>query len=205
MSRTTAAVSAELARFVGPAYGAMDPLYGGMGAAFAASEAAAESLAGVLSIEGAEGKWLDLLGRGYGQRRAADEDDDAYRIRLRTPPGGVTRAGILDAVNALLTEYGAADAVMEEWWETGYLDHSLYLDYHNFNDPRNRFLLILPLIGDVDGAASYFDVVYLDHDAYMGTSLNWAPYLAIIKLVGALKAAGVKWGIYINADGDFHG
>lgn len=206
MSRSAADIADDVAAFLPLDMGAADPLYGGIGAAFALAEAANEDMAAALAIGSAEGKWLELIGRGLGLTRQADETDAAFRTRLRTPPGGVTRPGILEAVNALLASYGADDAIMVEWWEDGYSDYRAYADYVNTIDPYNRFLLIVPLLGDAEGVPAYADYsAYADYLSYADGDFNMAPYLAIVALVNGLKAAGVRWGLYINVDGDFHG
>lgn len=205
MSRSTATIVAELDRWLPRNMRAARPVYAGMAAAVASAEAAVESAAEHLEIGTADGEWLDLLARGMGMRRAGLETDAALRERMRTPPGGVTRASILAAADAVLTAYGAGPAVMIEWCDEGFADVVSYGDYTHLVDPRNAFLLIVPLIGDAELLDGYADHLYADDAAYAGSSGDQAPYLAIINTVNQLKAAGVRWALEVNASGDFHG
>lgn len=205
MSRSTSQIVTAIEGWIPRNLRAARPVYAGTAAAFASAEAAVESTAEHLDIGTATGPWLDLLARGMGMRRAGLETDAALRERMRTPPSGVTRPSILAAVDAILAEYGAGSAVMLEWFEDGFADAETYGDHAHLVDPRNAFLLVVPLIGDAELLDTYADYAFADSDSYAGSSGSMAPYLAIVNAVNQLKAAGVRWALEVNVSGDFHG
>lgn len=205
MSRTTAEVLTAAESFLPRCTRPARPLLAGWAAATSEAEAAVDAAAAVLHVGDAEGMWLDLLARGDGLRRAGGEADAVFRRRIRRPATGVTRPDLLDAVNEILTDYGATtDAVMYEWWEDGFADVS-HADHSLLIDPGACFVLVVPLIGDPEAGGSFADASYADGAGYGGATGSWAPYAAIVAAVNAMKAAGVRWRLFVNTDGDLYG
>lgn len=198
MSRTTAEVLTELRLYM-PAHTAdpLDPLLGGVAAMFAAAESTNEALSTSSTVGGAEGVWLDLLALGDGMRRQSGESDADLQARIRTPVAAITKPNLEAAANAILAGYGESGAYIVEWGDDGFMDEDAYMDDMLFVDPYNRFVLVVPLIGDpiVDGL--HLDDGYADDD-YMGDGGESPAYASIWAAIERLRAAGVRWSMFIQ-------
>lgn len=198
MSRTTAEVLTELRLYM-PAHTAdpLDPLLGGVAAMFAQAESTNEALSLASTIGGAEGVWLDLIALGDGMRRQSGESDADLRTRLRTPIQAITKANLEAAANAILDGYGESGAYIVEWADGGFADVDAYADDTILVDPYNRFVLVVPLIGDpiVDGV--YLGDGYADED-YVGDGGESPAYASIWAAIERLRAAGVRWSMFIQ-------
>ena len=198
MARTTQDILDRLFAFLPPDYASAEPLLAGLAAAQNEAELAVDSLSdslpfgpmavtlpdgSVVTYLGAEDVWLDLHAKGYGLTRRAGETDAQLRIRLRTVTERVTRAAILDAVNALIAVH-AVTATMVEWFEEPYLDlvetvavGGWYLDSTILSGGANSFVLYVPVIG-----VGYAEPIYD----------------SVISLVEALRAAGIRWRLIVG-------
>jgi hypothetical protein len=193
MARTTAAILAQLERFLPPRYAAYRDVLAGGAAGLAEADALWEDLADAATIGGADGVFLRLRARGFGIQAQGDETDASIRSRIRSVEGQVTRPAILAAVNALLAPYTATEATMLEPWDEGFLDYDCYSDDTRLCDAHNSFVLVLPLVGDQVGGSSYIDDGYIDIDLYVGASGEEHPvYEAIRVLVNRIRAAGIR-------------
>lgn len=182
-----------------PRYEAVEPVLAGFAAALALASETSEALQQAATVEGGEGKWLTLLAKGYGVRRATDETDESVRLRLQNVEDAVTRTSILSAVNQLLAAYTDEQATMVEWFDSDgafYLDSS-YLDTDRILGEWHTFYLFLPFIGDNDWGDFYLDDGFLD-DAFLGGGAGHPVYASIIATVERLRAAGTRWLIIFN-------
>ena len=199
MARTTDQALAQLLRFLPPRYQSIEAPLSGVAAAIRQGEIAWDDMATASTIGGATGSMLTLRAKGYGVNPSPDESADSIRSRIRNVEGQVTRPAILDAVNALLAEYTADLATMIERTDDGFLDYDCYLDHTRICDWHNSFVLVVPLVGDLVGGASYIDLGYLDHDLWLGASGEQHPvYDAIIALVRRIRAAGIRVTLAID-------
>ena len=206
MPRTTAQIAAEYARFL-PTHvsGPASPLLGGTAAAMRAAEAAGFSLSSTSTIGGATGKWLDLIARDHGTRRQSGEEDDALRARIRRPHLGITAANIKAQVDYLLASVGLGECAVIEWFNGPYVDVDAYLDFVPVVEQGAWFMIAVPMAGtDPEAGFCFVDRdAYLDRDAFLGAidaSPDLAVYAAIVALVNSIKAAGVRWALYIDVD-----
>jgi hypothetical protein len=199
VSRTTAQILEQLLNFLPDRFRSYSDVLGGGAAGLAEAEALWEELAAAATIGGAEGVILRLRARGFGIYAQGDETDASIRSRIRSVEGQVTRAAILEAVNALLEPYTGTDAGMLEPWNEGFLDYDCYSDDTRLCDAHNSFVLVLPLVGDRVGGSSYLDVDHIDSDIYLGASGEEHPvYEAIRVLVNRIRAAGIRCWMAIN-------
>ena len=201
MSRTATEIAEEMARFMPPNVAIpLDPYLGGIGASFAAAESAVEDMSTSTTVGGAAGVWLDLVALGDGLRRQDGESDADLQTRIRTPTQAVTVANLEAAANAILAQYGEDGAYIVEWDDDGFADVDAYADDTILVDPYNRFVLVLPLIGDpiVDGV--YLDDGYADDEVsgYMGGGAISPVYDSIWAAIERLRAFGVRWSMYIQ-------
>ena len=200
MSATTAQLLAQIERFGPRRYLAVRAILAGIAAQLAAADAVVESFATSSTVAGATGAWLTLLARGYGIDRGPEETDAALRERLVSPASLVTRAGILALVDALLDAVSADPAKMLEPWDEGFADVDAYCDVTRHCGEHNSFVLVVPLVGDQVGGASYLDVDdYLDSDVFGGLSgEEHAVYAAIRAAVMRARAAGIRATLAID-------
>lgn len=220
MARTTQELLERLLAFLPPQYQTSEPLLAGVADALQAAEGAADELLQVLpfgpylailpggaplSLVGASGIWLDLHASGYGLLRAPGETDDQLRTRLRNVEDAVTRPAILAAVNTLLEPFSVA-AMMVEWWEEPYLDvlepipGGLYLDSAFLSGGPNTFILIVPQVGLGYGVSQdpHLDIETWLDSMFLGDDRQDPVYAAIVAEVERLRAAGVRWRLYIG-------
>lgn len=206
MARTVAQIATEYGRFLPPHLsGPAAPLLGGTAAAMQSAETVGFDLSSKSTIGGATSKWLDLIALDHGTRRQSGEEDDALRARLRRPHLGVTAANIKAQVDYLLASYGLGECLIIEWFDGPYVDIDAYLDFVPVVADRAWFLLVCPMAGtDPEVGLSFLDRdAYLDRDAFLGAidaSPDLAVYAAIVALVNSIKAAGVRWALYIDVD-----
>jgi hypothetical protein len=119
MARTAAARLAQAMRFVPPVLAPVEPLLAAAAGGLAAVEGAAEDLARRSTVEGAAGRWLELLAAGAGLQRADGEVDAALRARLRTPEAMLTRAALVEVLEQQLAPYAAPAPTLVEWFDPG--------------------------------------------------------------------------------------
>lgn len=205
MARTTAQIAGELAKYM-PTHLSVpaDPLLGGTAAAMQAAEAAGFTLSDLSTIGGATGKWLDLIAIGHGTRRQSGEEDAALRARLRRPHLGVTVSNIKAQVDYLLASVGLGECMIIEWFDGPYVDEDAYLDFVPVVADRAWFLVVVPVAGTAPEVGwSFLDRdAYVDRDAFLGAidaSPDLAVYAAIVALVNSIKAAGMRWALYIDS------
>lgn len=199
MSATTAQLLAQIERFGPRRYLAVRAILAGIAAQLAAADAVVESFATSSTVGGASGAWLTLLARGYGIDRGPEETDAALRERLVSPAALVTRAGILALVDALLDAVGADPASMLEPWDEGFADVDAWCDITRHCGEHNSFVLVVPLVGDQVGGASYLDHDYLDSDVFGGLAgEEHAVYAAIRAAVMRARAAGIRATLAID-------
>lgn len=205
MPRSVAAIATELARFM-PDHLSVPaaPLLGGTAAAMRAGETAGFDLSSLSTIGGASGKWLDFIAIGHGTRRQSGEEDAALRARLRRPHLGVTPANVKAQVDYLLASVGLGECMVIEWFEGPYVDEDAYLDFVPVVGARSWFLVVVPVAGtDPEVGWSFMDRdAFADRDAFLGAidaSPDLAVYAAIVALVNSIKAAGMRWALYIDA------
>lgn len=186
MARSTDELLEQLERFVPPEYAPLRPVLAGLAAMLVEAEETTDGLITSQTVGGAEGIWLTLLARGYGVDRATDETDSSLRYRLRNPEQQLTKAAILEAVNALLAEYTADEAELLEHWANGiYMteeddDTDIFFDDAEIFDQHNAFTLRCPLLDPFE--------VGDEHPVYV----------AIVVLVEQLRAAGVRWWLIVE-------
>lgn len=221
-ARSTQVLLDRLLAFLPPQYETAEALLAGLAAAMNEAEEGVFNLESVLPfgfyvaslpggnttliLSGAEGIWLDLHAIGYGLLRSPGEDDTTLRARLRNVDDRATRPAILDAVDAILSQFGEF-ATMIEWWEEPFLDveetvapGGLYLDSTFLSGGPNSFLLLVPEVGL--GYAVSPDP-HLDLDAYLdslflGVDVQDPVYSAIVAEVERLRAAGIRWRLVIG-------
>lgn len=203
-ARTVQQITDELARMI-PAHtaGPAEPLIGGAAAVLQAAESAGYDAAATTTIGGADGKWLDLMLRGVNSQRADGETDASVRARLRDPQLGITRANIKAVVDAILSAFGVGECLILEWFEGPALDRDFYLDYVSIIETPNWFLIVVPSIAE-NLTTSYLDSTYMDRDMYLG---DWVvdpavgAYAAINAAVHLIRAAGIRWALYVDTTG----
>ena len=198
MSRTTSVVLAQAMKFVPPRYQAIVDVIAGVAAIEATRESTAETFAEASTIGGAEGSFLTLLAKGFGVNRGLSETDASVRFRLRNAEEQVTRASILSAVNTVLASFTSTEAIMLEPWEEGFLDVDMWFDNTIFSDMHNGFVLVVPLVGDAPTGSMFFDSEYYDGEVYLGGGVEHPVYAVIIALVERIRAAGIRWRLYID-------
>jgi len=198
MSRTTNEVLAQAMKFLPPRYQSIEEVIAGVAAIQAERESTAETFAEASTIGGADGTFLTLLAKGFGVNRALEETDDSVRFRLRNAEEQVTRASILSAVNTVLAPYTNDTATMLEPWEEGFLDVDMWFDNTIFSDLHNGFVLVVPLVGDAPTGSMFFDSEYFDGEVYFGGGVEHPVYSIIIALVERIRAAGIRWRLYID-------
>jgi hypothetical protein len=110
---------AQLRRFLPPSFAALEPLLAGLAAQMAVVDGAAAGLVSTTTVEGAAGRWLELLASGAGISRADGEVDAALRARLRTPEAMLTRAALQEVLDQQLAPYAASGAALIEWFSPG--------------------------------------------------------------------------------------
>ena len=203
-ARTTATIAADMTAYLPANMRAASPLVGGAAASFQLAETAAYALASYLQVGTATDVWLDLLALGNGLRRQQGETDASLRKRLRTVEDAVTTPAIKAAVDALLAAYGLGACQIREWFSGPYYDRNAYLDHNLVITSPNYFVVVVPFSG-TSMALSYLDrTAYLDRIAYLGawdTSASSPVYAAVVALVNSLRAAGVRWDLYILPSG----
>lgn len=203
-ARSTATIAADITSYLPANMRAAAPLVGGAAASFHLAETAAYALASYLQVGTADDVWLDLLAIGNGLRRQSGESDASLRERIRTVSDAVTAPAIKAAVDALLAAYGLGECEIREWFDGPYFDRNAWLDHNLVIQAPNYFVVVVPFSG-TSMALSYLDrTAYLDRIAYLGawdTSASSAVYPAIVALVNALRAAGVRWDLYILPSG----
>lgn len=201
---STATILADFEQFVPKQYRAMRPLMAGWAAAFDGADQAGEMLRGNCTISTAAGKWLDLLAVGFGLRRQPAESDDSLRYRIQHPADALTRPAILDVVNAYLTTIGQpATATMIEWFQGPALDVDFWLDQTVLQNRGAQFVLVVPQIGNTIAGSGYLDSEAFGIDLYLGSDGIDPAYNAIIALVNAIRAAGVRWALRIDQESIF--
>lgn len=201
-ARSVSDIAAEVARLM-PTHlsGPATPLLGGFAAGEHSAEVFGAAAANSTTIGGAADVWLDLVGRGLGMPRADGEDDDTYRQRLRSPQYGVTKANLAAAVNAILSAYGLPDCRILEWMDGPYLSRTMYLSHCLVVARPNFFVVVVDSPSTYRTTAFLSRSVYLSRTAYLGeweTGAYAAAYAAIVALVNALRAAGVRWALYLK-------
>jgi hypothetical protein len=204
MARSVDDILAQVERFIPPEWRVqLRPLLAGRAAQMREAELLSEDCATSATVGGAEDDWLTLLALGHGVRRSTSEIDASLRERLRNPADALTKPAILDAVNAILAAYGSSDeAVMIEHWRDGLFFDDFYAgDDATIADEHNAFTLIVPEIDEFPTGLYFFDdEVYLDdEDAWLsGGTGESAVYAAIVALVNQMRAAGVRWWLFID-------
>jgi hypothetical protein len=190
---TTETLLGQLERWLPPHWKAAEPVLAAVAAPMAAAVEVLDDMVDSTTIDGAEGKWLTLLARGYGVVRTDSETDDGLRSRLQNVERKVTRLSILSAVDALLASYTVIHAIMVEWFKPGgafYLDDG-YLDTGRLLGEYNTFYLFLPMIGEPTWGDLYLGSDFLD-DEYVGGGPSHPVYVAITAEVDRIRAAGVR-------------
>ncbi len=201
---SAATILATYEQLVPKQYRAMRPLMSGWAAAFDQADIAGDTLRVNVSVATAAGKWLDLLAVGFGLRRQPSESDDSLRYRIQHPADALTRPAILDVVNAYLTTIGEpATATMIEWFQGPALDVDFWLDQTVLQDRGASFVLIVPQIGNTIAGSGYLDSEAFGVDLYLGSDGISPAYDAIIALVNAIRAAGVRWWLRIDQESIF--
>lgn len=201
MARSTLQILLQLERQLPDWMRPLRPHLAGIAAMLADCEQRGEQFADATTVAGADGIWLSLLARGYGVVRSTGETDASVRRRLRHPDRALTRRSILEAVNALLQDAGAGDAVMLEPWDEGFADRDAWADRTVMASAHNSFVLVIPLVGEAVSGDSYADWDYADVGAYAGSDGEDPLYQALVAMVDGLRAAGVRWWIAIDVDG----
>lgn len=203
-ARTVQQIADELARMI-PAHtsGPAEPLLGGAAAVLQSAESTGYDALAATTVGGADGKWLDLILRGAGMQRSDGETDAGARARIRNPQFGITSANIKAQVDAILAAYGLGECLILEWFDGPALSVDAYLDFVSVVDAPNWFLLVVPSIAE-ELAFDYLGFMYLDRDSYLGswvTDPGAGAYPAIIAAVNPLRAAGIRWALYIDTTG----
>lgn len=211
MARDTATLLAQLLRFLPPGYAASEALLGGLAEQYAQVEQLGDELVGSVTVEGAEGKWLTLLARGYGIYRRDGESDESVRERLREVEDAVTPTAILIAVNRLLAPYTATEAELLEHWDYGFFADVDFADQPDDEtrvlDQHLAFTLLVPHLTASGTTLGHFavapadatdpDAAFADGDTYAVVDTvddtEHAVYSAIQSAVERLRAAGVRW------------
>lgn len=205
-ARTVEEVGDELARFMpGLISGPAAPLLGGYAASMQGAEVLSVEASAQTTIGGASDIWLDLIARGQNQVRQDGESDAALRSRLQHPAGAVTVSNIESAVNAILDGAGLAHCRIIEWFDAPYLSQNCWLDRVLISGGRSSFVVVVPVETETL-ALAYLDLAaYLDLDAFVGVmvsdSSTSAAYAAIVAIVNTLRAAGVRWALYLQYSG----
>ncbi|MBL8616333.1 MAG: hypothetical protein JNM72_12030 [Deltaproteobacteria bacterium] len=128
MARSAAERLAQAMRFLPPAYAPLEPLLAAVAGSLATVEGAADLLAATSTVEGAAGRWLELLAAGAGLQRADGEVDAALRARLRTPEAMLTRAALIEVLEQQLAPYAAPPPTLLEWFDPGaWVGHDAYV------------------------------------------------------------------------------
>jgi len=200
MARTTDQLLDQVERFVPPEdRPTLRPLLAGHSAAQAVVEAARNNMLSAVTLAGADGRWLTLLARGYGIRRATDETDEVLRTRLRYPERQLTPGAIIDRVNDLLSPYTSTLAVLEEWWEVpSYIEDGWYLDHFGLSGGPHWFVVRCPVIGEIPHGTAYIGIdLYLDH-SFLGADEH-PVYERIAAEVDRIRAAGVRAALFIDS------
>jgi hypothetical protein len=206
MARTTQALLDRLVAFLPPQYETAEPLLAGNAAAMREAELVAEGSRTVLSLGGSDGIWLDLHGDGMGAPRTIGESDPQYRGRLRNVEERLTRRSILAAADELLAPFGET-ATMLEWWVEPYLDvdsaagaGGLYLGSTFISGGSNTFVLQVPQVGIGFSITTepHLDVSAWLDSAFLGDDRSDPVYAAIIAEVNRLRAAGIRWVLFIG-------
>jgi|GEM_PF-4827563 len=200
MGRTTDQLLAQAERFVSPEdRESLRPLLAGVAAVMARVEASRDGMRDSATVGASAGRWLTLLARGYGLRRATNETDAQLRERVRFPERQLTKAAILDRVNAILSAYTTKQAQMVQWWETtSYIGYDWYLDHGRISGGPHSFLLLIPLVGEMPGGAAFLGATYLDYDMYLGVHEH-PVYELIATEVDRIKACGVRAYVAIDS------
>lgn len=199
MARTVDELLEQIERFV-PADDRLllRPLFAGIAACMRECELAGDDMVDAATVGSSVDKWLTLLARSYGLRRASLETDAQLRSRIRYPERQLTKAAILDRVNAILAPYTATEAEMLQWWEAStYLGYAWYLDHGRMSGGPHSFLLLVPLVGDLPGGASFLGATYLSA-TYLGVHEHEV-YDLISAEVDRIRAAGVRGYVAIDA------
>lgn len=202
MARTKAEILEQLLRFLPPRFAAYSDVISGWAAGFETADELWEALAESTTIGGASGTFLTLLARDHGVKRQDGETDAGVRARMRTVNGQVTRPAILEAVNAVLSQYTEEQATMLEKKDGPTLDHSFILGVSRLSDAHNSFVLVVPQVGAAYGGKAVVGGATIGGGPSplilgIGTSLH-PVYPALRALVNRIRAAGVRASIAID-------
>lgn len=203
MARTTDALLDQLLRFLPPQAAALSPVLAGLAAQLQAAEAEGEAAAAEVSIDGASGRWLTLLARGYGVTRATDETDASVRARLRNVADRLTPQAILDAANAVLAAYGyPEDAQLVEWFSAPerFADVNAFCDTSRLTGEHNTFFLVVPDPGALTLVETYADTDFADSSFVGEAGAGGEPPVleALIAEIAQARAAGVRWFLILE-------
>ena len=179
MSRTVEEIIELGTSFLAAGHTGLVPLLAGVASSLSAVEEALEDYEEALTVAGADGRYLDLIGKNVGAYRSSEQSDEDFREVIRTPVNKVTRAALEEAMDRVFISAFPTLTydIYETWLDSTHLDVDAYCTWDRIIDQPRGFVIRV-------------DVVVLN--------VNHPIYAAIVAEITRISRAGALWALVIE-------